>query len=155
MKHLISLLCVFIFTTGFQQANAASTPSNTDAAMQREILYHINKYRITHGMRMLKMNDMITREATQHSLDMAKHRLPFGHDKYDERMGRLLQHIPHANGGAENVAFNYKTAEIVAREWIKSPGHRQNIRGSYNLTGIGIARDERGRIYYTQMFVRA
>ncbi len=45
-------------------------------------------------------------------------------------------------------------AEIVVKQWLLSPGHRQNIRGNYNLTGIGVARDERGRPYYTQMFVR-
>ncbi len=141
-----------LFTLLFQQAQA--TVSN-DVAMQNEILSYINKYRITHGMLPLKMNPLITHEARVHSQDMAQHKLPFGHLKYEQRMNRLLKSINHANGGAENVAYNYKNAEIVVREWLKSPGHRQNIRGNYNLTGIGIARDERGRIYYTQMFVRA
>lgn len=148
MKQIKAFVLILLFTSIFQQATAA-----TDAAMQKEILYHINKYRITHGMSMFKMNDLITHEATMHSRDMAQHKLPFGHLKYEQRMGRLFKNIKYANGGAENVAYNYKTAEIVVKEWLKSPGHRQNIRGNYNLTGIGIARDERGRIYYTQMFV--
>lgn len=155
MKQIKAIVYIFLFIGLFQQATAATEISNTDAAMQKEILYHINKYRITHGMLMLKTNHLITQEATIHSQDMAKHKLPFGHLKYEQRMGRLFKTIDHAKGGAENVAYNYKTAEIVVKEWLKSPGHRQNIRGNYNLTGIGIARDERGRIYYTQMFVRA
>ncbi len=153
MKHIKTLLCISLVISLFQTAAAA--PVNPDAAMQKEILYYINKYRITHFMLPLKMDERITKEATLHSQDMAQHKLPFGHDKYELRMGRLFKAIKHSNGGAENVAFNYKTAEIVVKEWLNSPGHRQNIRGSYNLTGIGIARDERGRIYYTQMFVRA
>jgi hypothetical protein len=38
--------------------------------------------------------------------------------------------------------------------WIKSPGHRHNIVGRYNLTGIGIVRDSAGKLYYTQLFAR-
>ena len=155
MKQIKATILISLFIGLFQPATAATAIANTDASMQKEILYHINKYRITHGMSMLKMNNLITQEATAHSRDMAQHKMPFGHLKYEQRMGRLFKAIEHSNGGAENVAYNYKTAEIVVKEWIKSPGHRQNIRGSYNLTGIGIARDERGRIYYTQMFVRA
>ncbi len=155
MKQIKRFVLISLFIGLFQQAAAATDIANTDASMQKEILYHINKYRITHGMSMLKMNQLITQEATQHSRDMAQHKLPFGHLKYEQRMGRLFKNIKDSNGGAENVAYNYKTAEIVVSEWIKSPGHRQNIRGNYNLTGIGIARDERGRIYYTQMFVRS
>ena len=155
MKQLKAIIFISLFMGLFQQATAATEKATTDAVMQKEILYHINKYRITHGMMMLRMNDLITREATIHSQEMAQHKLPFGHLKYEQRMGRLFKAIKHSNGGAENVAYNYKNAEIVVQEWLKSPGHRQNIRGSYNLTGIGIARDERGRIYYTQMFVRA
>ncbi len=155
MKQIKATILISLFIGLFQPATAATAIANTDASMQKEILYHINKYRITHGMSMLKMNNLITQEATAHSRDMAQHKMPFGHLKYEQRMGRLFKAIEHSNGGAENVAYNYKTAEIVVQEWIKSPGHRQNIRGSYNLTGIGIARDERGRMYYTQMFVRA
>ena len=156
MRQIKAIIFISLVLSLFQQATATSQPVTTeDAVMRNAILYHINKYRITHGMSPLKTNHLITHEATIHSQDMAKHRLPFGHLKYEQRMGRLFNAIKHSNGGAENVAYNYKTAEIVVKEWLKSPGHRQNIRGNYNLTGIGIARDERGRIYYTQMFVRA
>ncbi len=154
MKHKKTIFFIVLLLTCFQQATANNT-THIDDLMEQEILHHINTYRITHGMSILKMNHLITKEATIHSQEMAQHKLPFGHLKYEQRMGRLFKTIAHANAGAENVAFNYKNAKIVVQEWLKSPGHRQNIRGNYNLTGIGIARDERGRIYYTQMFVRA
>lgn len=128
--------------------------SNVDELMQREILYRINQYRVTHGLSKLTMNAAISKEATLHSVEMARHKLPFGHNKFDERVKRLSKVIQSTNGCAENVAYNYKNAEDVVKNWLLSPGHRQNIRGHYNLTGIGIARDERGRIYYTQLFVR-
>ena len=152
LKH--NYLNVLLFSTLiFSQHTAFATSSHHDATMQNQILSHINQYRTTHGLSALKMNDKITKEATQHSQDMASHRLAFGHQKFDERTKHLYQSISHANRIAENVAYNYKNAADVVKNWLLSPGHRQNIRGNYNLTGIGVARDAQGRIYYTQMFV--
>ncbi|MEB3337507.1 MAG: hypothetical protein VKJ46_08605 [Leptolyngbyaceae bacterium] len=36
---------------------------------------------------------------------------------------------------------------------MKSPGHLKNIKGQYNLTGIGIAKDSQGKYYFTQIFI--
>ena len=57
--------------------------------------------------------------------------------------------------GAENVAYGAETAEEVVRMWLKSPGHKKNIEGKYNYTGIGIARGRNGQLYYTQLFILA
>ncbi|MGQ3890037.1 CAP domain-containing protein [Legionella sp. CNM-1927-20] len=122
--------------------------------MQQDILHYINQYRIKRGLFPLKLNDSISAEATHHSQEMATHHVPFGHQGFSTRIKHLYSAIKDARGGAENVAYNYKTAKIVVDEWIKSPGHRRNIVGNYNLTGIGIAYDEKGKIYYTQLFIR-
>ena len=84
---------------------------------------------------------------------MASHAVPFGHTGFNRRIAHLYHAIDNANAGAENVAYNYKTAKIVVDGWIHSPGHRKNIVGRYNLTGIGIVRDKAGKLYYTQLFV--
>ena len=156
MKQLQSFALIFLIMNLFQCAFAANIPTRTtnDAGMQKEILHYINEYRTTHGLSRLTMIPAISQEATQHSIEMARHKIPFGHLKFNDRINRLYKKIKESNGGAENVAYNYKDAKEVVRQWLLSPGHRQNIRGHYNLTGIGIARDERGRIYYTQLFVR-
>jgi uncharacterized protein YkwD len=148
MKSPLAITLMLLFINTIQPAQAA------EASMQTEILHHINQYRITHGLSRLTMNATISKEATQHSREMATHQLPFGHNKFDQRVKRLSKTIPYTNGCAENVAYNYKDAKDVVKNWLLSPGHLQNIRGHYNLTGIGVARDERGRIYYTQLFVR-
>ncbi len=123
--------------------------------MADEILVYVNQYRAQHGLSKLTMNNAISQEAARHSRDMAVHALPFGHDGFNQRIRYLHEHIVDSSSGAENVAYNYKTARIVVDGWIKSPGHRQNIMGHYNLTGIGIAHDKAGKIYYTQLFLRA
>jgi uncharacterized protein YkwD len=157
MKQLKIFISFSLLITVLSSAFAAHTSlkHSNNAAMQKEILHYINQYRTTHGLRKLTILPVISQEATQHSIEMARHQIPFGHAKFNDRMNRLYKKIKGSNGGAENVAFNYKNAQVVVEQWLRSPGHRQNIRGSYNLTGIGVARDERGRIYYTQIFVRS
>ncbi len=142
---LLIIMSLFIFT---------SVASANDSQLAEEILVYVNQYRVQHGLSKLMMNPVLTKQATQHSRDMANHLMPFGHDGFNTRMNHVHQHIQYALSGAENVAFNYKTAKIVVDGWIHSPGHRRNIMGNYNLTGIGIARDKQGKPYFTQMFLR-
>jgi uncharacterized protein YkwD len=46
------------------------------------------------------------------------------------------------------------SAREVVDGWLKSPGHKRNIEGDFTLTGIGIASDKQGNIYFTQIFSR-
>lgn len=125
-----------------------------DNVIQEEILVHINQYRQQHGLSKLRMHPQMVKEAKQHSRNMANHKITFGHQGFMGRIKRLRAHITHAGAGAENVAYNYKDAKTVVREWLKSPGHKRNIDGQYDLTGIGIARDKQGKIYFTELFLR-
>lgn len=147
LRHLI----VFVFSIWMVNCAHATT---RDQQLAEEILVYVNQYRMQHGLSKLSMNPVLTKEAAQHSRDMANHALPFGHDGFNQRMKDAHKHIANSLSGAENVAYNYKTAKIVVDGWVHSPGHRRNIMGRYNLTGIGIARDAQGRPYFTQMFLR-
>ncbi len=142
---------VFVFSTWMMAGAQATT---NDQQLAEEILVYVNQYRMQHGLTKLAMNPVLTKEAAQHSRDMANHALPFGHDGFNQRMKDAHKRIANSLSGAENVAYNYKTAKIVVDGWIHSPGHRRNIMGHYNLTGIGIARDTQGKPYFTQMFLR-
>lgn len=143
LKLFFILLCSFSFV--------AQAGNNYDLAT--EILVYINQYRVQHGLSELVMNNELITQATRHSLDMANHAVPFGHDGFNRRIGYLYRSIPNATAGAENVAYNYKTAKSVVDGWISSRGHRKNILGKYNLTGIGLAQDKQGKYYYTQIFL--
>ncbi len=146
MKKISCITVLFFTMCSFAYAD--------DNQMASEILVYINQYRVQHGLSKLVMNPILAREAMVHSLDMAKHVVPFGHDGFMQRMQDLHQKIPNSLSGAENVAYNFKSAKIVADGWIHSSGHRHNIMGHYNLTGIAIARDNQGRPYFTQMFLK-
>ena len=95
--------------------------------------------------------------ARRHSEDMAAGRVPAGHERFESRKRDITNMIPWSSM-AENVGINdYPPSETVRAAvsgWLGSRGHRENIEGRYDLTGVGIARDVRGRYYYTQIFVR-
>lgn len=151
------ILFIIIACLCLQNADATTVihPSINDEASVVDIVHYVNKYRISHGLPALILNPIISKEAKIHSLDMAKHRIPFGHDHFNARIQRLFKQVtPNVKSGAENVAYNYKDIQELVRQWIKSPGHRRNIVGNYRLTGVGIARDEQGKKYYTQIFLR-
>ena len=137
----------------FQSAIAA----RSDADVQKSILDDINSYRVKHGLSQLKINAEISLEAKKHSQDMALNVVPFGHKLIKERMHRLFGEFKRPRGIAENVAYTSsgRGADELVRLWLNSPGHRRNIEGNYNLTGIGVVRDKDGGVYATQIFLRA
>lgn len=157
VRYTKKIILIASFCVGLLQLSYAQTPVKqeiSDSAIESAILVHINQYRQQHGLSQLKMDSRISREARKHSLDMARHAMPFGHQYFNKRIAQLHKEIKNSNAGAENVAFNYKSAQDVVNNWVKSPGHKQNIEGNYNLTGIGIARDTNGKIYFTQIFLK-
>lgn len=147
MKQTIAIL-LLLFTT------IAAAHAQHRKPTAEEIFTLINKYRTSHNLKPLKMNEAISREAAKHSRNMADGSVPFGHDGFDTRYDRLMATIKKAHAMAENVAYSPGNAQHVVDNWLHSPVHRKNIEGDYNLTGIGIATGANGQVYYTQIFVK-
>lgn len=141
MKVLLTLLLLCFFHTAIA------------GSMEGEIVRLVNQYRAKKNLPALQTNGAIAAAAQKHSNNMAARRVGFGHGGFDNRIDKLLHGIKGAYAGAENVAYGSKTAEDVVRLWINSPGHRKNIKGKYNLTGIGVARGKNGTLYFTQIFI--
>lgn len=153
IKSIVTLLILAGVLGIFHQAAAKAAPS--DAEDQKMILYYINQYRAKHHLSPLKLSKVISEEAAKHSRDMARKLAPFGHTGFNGRIKKLYKKIPKCRGGAENVAFWRINAKNLVDGWIASAGHRRNIVGNYNLTGIGIAHGKQGWAYYTQIFLRS
>jgi uncharacterized protein YkwD len=123
--------------------------------MENGILQQVNAYRRKIGKPALQMMDAASTQAEIHSRNMAQQKTAFGHDGFESRISNIRkQSSATINSAAENVAFGELTAQKVVDGWLHSPGHKKNIEGDYNFTGIGVARDKNGRIYYTQIFLR-
>ena len=59
-----------------------------------------------------------------------------------------------ASWGGENIAeSNGDTPESIVKLWMESPEHKANIlRDKFTEIGVGIARNAKGEVYYTQVF---
>lgn len=124
------------------------------AALERSVFQRINQYRQQKGLAALTTNSSITRQARQHSQSMSNSGV-LSHDGFSSRADTIRKSVPF-QAAAENVAFNQGFSDPAAQAvngWLNSPGHLQNIMGNYNLTGIGAARNNKGEIYFTQIFI--
>ncbi|MBD2139734.1 CAP domain-containing protein [Anabaena sp. FACHB-1237] len=124
-----------------------------NSQLEISIFNQINQYRIKEGLPQLRLSEEISKQARTHSENMAAGRVNFSHHGFVERVKAI--HIKF-NSAAENVAFNIgysNPANEAVSGWIKSPGHLKNIKGQYNLTGIGVAINSQGEVYLTQIFL--
>ncbi|MGE5658785.1 MAG: CAP domain-containing protein [Actinomycetota bacterium] len=130
-------------------------PSPT--AMELSIQQQVNQYRTSRQLSPLTLDPRITEQARIHSQNMANGKVPFSHQGFEQRIQAIGRSLAY-NAAAENVAFNLgfsDPARQAVQGWIKSPGHRENMEGNYNLTGIGIAKNAKGEYYFTQLFIRS
>ena len=139
---IISLLS---FTTG--------KPITGDLA--EDVLKYTNQFRKSKGLKALEMRDDLNAIARKHSENMASGRCSFGHSGYDLRVSKVKKTIKPCDGNiAENVAYGASNGKEAIDIWKNSSGHRKNMLGDYKYIGIGTARNKKGVIYYTQIFVR-
>ncbi|WP_315815429.1 CAP domain-containing protein [Paraflavitalea speifideaquila] len=129
-------------------------PSTATVApgLEDQILDLINQYRQKKGLPALATDPVIEAEARRHTIAMASHRSPFGHDGFSYRSKVITSKIPGVTATAENVAYGSRSAREAVDGWLRSPGHKKNIEGKFKLTGIGVARDEKSTLYFTQIF---
>ena len=122
--------------------------------MEQDILALVNRHRRSIGLNSLQLSVAESRVAARHSFNMASGVVPFGHQDLKKRMELIASQVGYISMTGENVAFGQMDAREVVAGWLNSPGHKRNIEGDFTLTGIGIAKDSKGMIYYTQIFTR-
>ena len=150
--RLYLLLTVIFYLSSINIGFSQTSEKESFTELEGQVLKIINEHRKLIGLSELMYNKEVYNEARKHSLNMAAGRTPFSHDGFDERYDRLMKEV----GGtsmAENVALGQTTAQEAVDSWLNSKGHKQNIEGDFNLTGIGIARENDGDLYFTQIFL--
>lgn len=124
-----------------------------DGDVDEDILFYVNKFRRSKGLKPLELHTVLSKEARSHSKAMATGKTGFGHDGFESRIDDISKSIGTVRAAAENVAYGNLSAEAVVDGWIKSPGHRKNMLGDFNLIGIGTAKGKGNIVYFTQIFV--
>jgi len=142
----VPVICFFFFVS-----ISSFSPVN-NANLVNDVLNLTNRFRKSKGLPVLVMKQQLNVLAQKHSVDMAKGRVGFGHAGFGKREAKALKEIKGLHSFAENVAFGATFANEVVTMWKNSPGHRRNMLGPYKYIGIGIAKDSKGQIYYTEVF---
>ena len=153
VKTFVSAVLLFILLIVAPASLYAQKENKELKSMSTEVFRLVNEHRAGMGLKPLKYNQQITDESLHHSQNMASGRIAFGHDGFEKRSNRLMKQIKQYTGSAENVATGASTAREVVEMWLHSAVHKKNIEGNYTLSGIGIARDRTGTLFFTQMFI--
>jgi uncharacterized protein YkwD len=167
MSKGLILMCLGLLTilpkcdTSIPARSLPETSMNTNVAssaitdLEKAVNQEINKYRASKKLPPLRVDPQMTQIARIHSENMANGKVRFSHEGFEGRAEAIT--IPYQSV-AENVAYNMGYSDPVPKAvegWIKSEGHRKNMEGQFNLTGIGIAKNAKGEYYFTQLFVRS
>ncbi|MDP9798086.1 uncharacterized protein YkwD [Catenuloplanes nepalensis] len=131
-------------------ATAAVTPATT---LETQVIAQTNTERAKAGCKKLTVSPALTTAARGHSSDQAKH----GYFSHTGRNGSTftarVKTAGYAPAVGENIAWGYSDTTGVMTGWMNSPGHRKNILNCKAVKiGVGVARDTKGTIYWTQEF---
>jgi uncharacterized protein YkwD len=130
----------------------------TTEQIENQIFEKVNAYRKSKNLSELAINAIMVKLARKHSKDMADGKVSFGHDGFSERMARIRKKIKNVSMGGENVYECSGNYDDLANEaftgWLQSRGHKQNIEGQFDLTGIGVVKSPEGDYYFTQIFAK-
>ena len=127
-----------------------------DSTMQEQKLLNLlNEDRARNGLPPLTLDPELSQLAKLKSNDMNSNRY-FAHESptYGDA-GQMLDAFDYDyQGVGENIA-HHANVEKAEAAFMSSDGHRRNILGSQWLkVGIGVAYDENGNVYVTQLFAR-
>ena len=145
-----------------QKPSATQSPSTGDdyttqsvSAQEQKMVNLLNQDRKNNGLAALTLDPELCRIARIKSEDMRDNQY-FAHTSptYGD-VRDMLSHFGYAYQAAgENIA-NHATVEKSQAALISSPGHRRNILSKvYTKVGVGVAVDQNGYVYLTQIFAK-
>jgi uncharacterized protein YkwD len=148
-------IAIVVVAAGRTGSAAPASPTAGVTSLEREAFGLVNRHRRDRGLPALVHDARIARQARLHSQAMAAGVRRVGHGGFDDRI-EALRRVVTFRRIAENVALNRgarRPAASAVRGWIESPGHRRSMEGDYTATGVGVASNRAGEVYFTQIFV--
>jgi uncharacterized protein YkwD len=121
--------------------------------VERAIVDFTNAERKKKDLPELKPNPKLFAAARKHSEHMASVN-KVEHELDGSKLEDRVKEAGYVAGSAgENIAYGPRSAEEVVKGWMNSEGHRANILdATYTEIGIGVAKNAKGGLYYTQVF---
>ena len=117
-----------------------------------EIMELINAHRINQGLNPLNDHSTVKAVAYTHT-DYMVEVDNVSHDNFFQRK-QSFQLNANANIVSENVAYGFSSAESVVNAWLNSPSHRENIEGNFTDFDISAEKNNEGKWYFTNIFIK-
>ncbi len=158
------LILSTVFLGGCSPYQGRSSPEQDKARqvngsqLERRLFEAVNAVRVREGAPKLQWHAGAAAAAESHSRAMAQRDF-FSHidPKRGDLPARMKEAGVHWRLVAENLFEQRGCADAVqcaVDGWFNSPGHKRNLlNAEYTDTGIGIASNKRGTVYYTQIFL--
>lgn len=148
------VICTLCACSHFTLLNDKNITSSSES-----LLLEINKVRRQYDLPILIINNELDDLSLEYSKYMAKEEFFAHKDPKNRRLNRRLSQ----SGitfllAAENLAWvrngNLVTSEVI-EAWLKSKDHKVNLLDAkFTETGIGIASNNKGHYYITQIFLQ-
>lgn len=122
-------------------------------AEEKKIIDLTNAARAKEKLPPMKINATLVKAARDHSANMAKQG-KMEHVLDGKKPGDRVAAAGYdfATTGENIASGDAPTVEEIFQLWMNSPGHRANILGKYEEIGVGLAKNGRGQVYFTQVF---
>jgi uncharacterized protein YkwD len=122
------------------------------STIENQVFDAVNNHREEMGLTKLTFSNEAYKYADEHNEYMiAKGKI--SHDNFNSRANNLANETG-ATVVKENVAKNYPKAEQAMNGWLNSQSHKNTIEGDFTHTTISVKADEKGKLYYTQLFFK-
>jgi uncharacterized protein YkwD len=120
-------------------ALVAPSTAGAGSATETSLLREMNRVRVGHHLRPLRMYPSLERAAREYSLQLLRDDV-FTHGDF---AARIKRHAIPGTAAGENLAWgagSLATAHAVVAGWMASPGHRANLlRPGFRYVGVGTA----------------
>ena len=125
---------------------SVSVAEDASKAYIAEVFRLTNEERAKAGLPALKQDDNLMKAAAKRAVEISEE---FSHTRPDGRscFSIFSEYGVYYWSAAENIAYGYRTPEIVMNGWMNSSGHKANILDS-SMTHIGIGFYEKGGTKY-------
>jgi len=160
MKNALNLLMLALFLMlstscskdSDEAINLADAVIPETKVIEIEIMELINAYRVEQGLNVLQSHDIVKSQAYTHTDHMIE-TSNLSHENFFARKSYLMNAIG-AEVVTENVAYGFTNAEAVVNAWIRSEGHKENMEGNYTNFDVSAEQNEKGKWYFTNIFVK-
>jgi uncharacterized protein YkwD len=117
-------------------------------------IYHaVNDYRESKSLPDITLQVLMIDDAQNYSRKMADGTVSYGVDDLMNSLNILKTNLGGDASGAVVQYSEYENADTVVNRMVRDQVKREVLEQDFNQTGVGVAKDNSGNWYVTQIFI--